>query len=87
MFFTAVDPLKTHLHVQPEFDLTKLRVAVYKQNLKVHHNSVYRVNIRLGQRKGLTFHQTRSNANDTLSSCCIGKVFSMKSEEILYDKV
>ena len=87
VFFAAVDPLKTHLHAQREFDPTKPRVAVDNQNLKVHQNSVHWVNVRLGQRKRLTFHQTRSSANETLPSRCIGQVFFMKSEEILYDKV
>ena len=42
IFFTAVDAMRAHLHVQREFDLTKLRVAIYTQNWKVHQNSVYR---------------------------------------------
>ena len=90
VFFTAVDPMNAHLHVQREFDLTKPRVVIYKENWKVHQNSVYRVNLKLAQRKGLTFYQTRSNAiilYDTLPSFCLEEVVLMKSGEILYEKV
>ena len=90
VFFTAVDPLKANLHEQREFDLTKPRVAVYKQNRRVHQNSVYWINLELAQRKGLTFYQRRSNGIflcDTLPSFCIDKVVSTKSEEIFHDKV
>ena len=47
------------------------------------------VDIQLAQRKGLKFHQTRSNAiilYDTLSAYCISKAIVMKSEERIYQK-
>ena len=73
-----------------ERDLTKPRLASYKQKWKRHHDTVYWVDIQLAQRKGLKFCQTRSNAiilYDTLPACCISKVVVMNSEEIIYQKV
>ena len=77
MFFTAVDSMNAHLHVQPEIDMTKSRVPIYKLNWKAHQNSVYWVNLKLAPRKELTFYQTRSNAiilHDTLPSFCVEEV-------------
>ena len=78
-------------HQDPkELDLTKPRLASYKQKWKVHQDTVYWVDIQLAQRKGLKFYQTRSNAvilNDTLPAYCISKAIVMKSEEIIYQKV
>ena len=73
-----------------ELDLTKLRLASYKQKWKMHQDTVYWVDIQLAQRKGLKFYQTRSNAiilYDTLPAYCISKAIVMKSEEIIYQKV
>ena len=73
-----------------ELDLTKPRLASYKQKWKVHRDMVYWVDIQLARRKGLKFYQTRSNAiilHDTLPAHCISKVVVMKSEEIIYQKV
>ena len=78
-------------HQDPkELDLTKPRLASYKQKWKVHQDTVYWVGIRLAQRRGLQFCQTRSNAvilYDTLPAYCISKVVVMKNEEIIYQKV
>ena len=88
VFFTAVNPMN---HKDPqERDLTKPRLALYKQKRKRHQDTVYWVDIQLAQRKGLKFYQTRSNAiilYDTLPAYCISKVVVMKSEEIIYQKV
>ena len=76
--------------MQREFDLTKHRFAICMQNWKVHRNSVYLINVKLAQRQGMAFYQTRSNAiilNDTLPSFCNEEVVFMKSGEMLYDKV
>ena len=73
-----------------ELDLTKPRLASYKQKWKVHQDTVYRVDIQLAQRKGLKFYQTRSKAvilYDSLPAYCISKAIVMKSEEIIYQKV
>ena len=58
----AVNPMhKNHIDPQ-ELDLTKPRLASYKQKWKRHQETVYWVDIQLTQRKGLNFYQTRSNA-------------------------
>ena len=88
-FFTAVNPNKNHQD-PIELDLTKRRLASYKQKWKVHQDTVYWVDIQLAQRNGMKFHQTRSNAvilNDTLPAYCLSKAIVMKSEEIKNQKV
>ena len=60
VLFTAVNPSAAHCHEEKEFDLTKPRIAAYKQQWKVHQCAVYCVDIRLAQRQGLKFFQTRS---------------------------
>ena len=78
-------------HQDPrELDLTKPRLASYKQKWKVNQDTVYWVDIQAAQQKGLKFYQTRSNAvilYDTLPACCISKASVMKSEEIKNQKV
>ena len=74
---------KNHKDPQ-ELDLTKPRLALYKQQWKRHQDTVYWVDIQLAQRKGLKFYHKRSNAiilYDTLPAYCISKVIVMKSEE------
>ena len=86
VFFTAVNPMhENHQYL----DLTKPRLASYKQKRKVHQDTVYWVNIQLAQRKGLKFYQSRSNAvilYDTLPAYCIPKFVVMESGEIMYEK-
>ena len=84
VFFTAVKPMHKKHQNPKELDLTKPRLASYKQKWKVHQDTVYRVDIQLAQRQGLKFYQTRSNAvifYDTLTAYCIWKAIAMKSEE------
>ena len=90
VFFTAVNTMHKNHQDPIELDLTKPRLASYKQKWKVHQDMVYWVDIQLAQRKGLKFCQTRSNAiilYDTLPAYCMSKVVVMKSEEIIYHKV
>ena len=57
---------------------------------KKHQNTVYWVDIKLAQKKGLNFYQTRSNAiilHETLPACCIPKAVRMRTGEIMYEKV
>ena len=87
---TAVNPMNKDHRDPQELDLTKPRLASYKQQWKRHQDTVYWVDIQLAQRKGLNFYQTRCNAiilYDTLPAYCISKVVVMKSEEIIYQKV
>ena len=63
MFFTAVNPM--YANQDPEevqYYLDKSRIAVYKNNWIIHQNTVYWCSLKLAQRKGLQFYQTRSHA-------------------------
>ena len=57
---------------------------------KQHQNTVYWVDIKLAQKEGFKFYQTRSNAiilYDTLPPYCIPKAIMMKSGEVKNEKV
>ena len=57
---------------------------------KRHQNAVYWVDINLALKKGLKFHQTRSNAiilHETLPAYCIPKVVRMETGEVKNEKV
>ena len=72
-----------------ELDLTKPRLATYKQKWKRHQDTVYWVDFQLAQRKGWKFYQTRCNEfilYDTLPAYRISKVVVMESEEIIHQK-
>ena len=82
-------------HRDPEtVDLKAPRVAQYMETAwKEHQNTVYWVDIRLVQKKGLKFYQTRSNAI-TPSSFTIHsqpfvsrRLLKMETGEIMYEEV
>ena len=91
VLFTAVNPMDKEHKDPHKLDLTQPRLAWHKQRTsKGHQDTVYWVDFQLAQRKGLEFHQTRSNAiirYDTLPAYCIPKVVVMESGEIKYEKV
>ena len=90
VFSTAVNPMNKNHKDPQEIDLTKPRLASYKQKWKRHQNTVSWVDLQLAQRKGLKFYQTRPKAiilYDTLPAYCISKVVVMKSEEVKNQKV
>ena len=91
VFFTAVNPMHKKHQDPKELDLAKPRLASYKQKKwKVYQDTVYWVDTQLAQRKGLKFHQTKSNAIilfDTLPAHCISKVVVMEPGEIIYEIV
>ena len=63
---------------------------MYKITRRIQQNSENCCNLRVTQRKGLQFHQTRSNAItlfDTSRAICIEKMVHMKTGEELYSKV
>ena len=60
VFFTAVNTMHKNHKDPQELDLTKPRLASYKQKWKVHQDTMYWVEKQLAQRKGLKFYQTRS---------------------------
>ena len=91
VFFLLVD-LRDKSHKDPdEIDLNVPRRAQYMHKArKNHQNTVYCVDINLAQKKGLKFHQTRSNAiilHVTLPACCIPEVVRMEIGEVKYEKV
>ena len=79
-------------HKDPEtIDLEAPRLAQYMHTAwKKHQNTVYWVDIRLAQKKGFNFYQTRSNAiilYNKLPACCIPKAIKIETGEIIYEKV
>ena len=91
VFFLLVNPVNKE-HKDPEtVDLKAPRLAQYLQTAwKKHQNTVYWVDIRLAQKKGLKFYQTRSNAiilYKALPACCIPQAVKMETGEIIYEKV
>ena len=91
VFFTAVNPMDKE-HKDPyKLDLTKPRLAWYKQKRwKRHQDTVYWVNIQRAQRKGLKLYQTKCSAiifHGTHPAYCISKAIVMKSGEIKNENV
>ena len=91
VFFLPVDPMDKE-HKDPDtIDLEAPRLAQYMHNTwKKHQNTVYWVDIKLAQRKGFKFYQTRSNTiifYDTLPAYGIPKAIKMETEEIKNEKV
>ena len=62
-------------------DLDKPRIAPYENIWRPHQNTVYWCNVKLAQKKGFQFHQTRSHAIVFYKAVC------MNTEEELYHKV
>ena len=91
VFFPLVNPMDKG-HKDPEtVDLEAPRLSKYKQKtVKKHQNTVYWVDIKLAQKKGFKFYQTRSNAiilYNTLPSYCIPKAIKMETGEIIHEKI
>ena len=91
VFFLPVDPRDKEHKDSEKIDLNVQRHARYMHKAwKKHQNTVYWVDIKLAQKKGLKFYQTRSNAiihYDTLPAYCIPKVVRMETGEIINEKV
>ena len=90
MYFTTVNSMSVNQHKEVEYDLTKPRIAAFKNNRKIQQNTVYWCNLRVAQGQGLQFYQTRSNAvilYNTLPAVCIEKVVNMKSGQELCSKM
>ena len=90
VFFTSVNPMNKEHKDPDEVDLNAVRLAWYKQKVwKKHQHTVYWVDIKLAQKKGFKFCQTRSNAiipYNTLPTYCIPKSYQ-DGREIIYEKV
>ena len=68
-------------------DLSKARIALYKNTWKHFQDTVFWCNLKLAQQRGLQFYQTRSNAvvlYDTLLAEFIEKAICMKTKDQLY---
>ena len=91
VFFTTVNPMDKENKDPYKLDLTKPRLAWYKQRTwKRHQDTVYWIDFQLAQRKGLKLCQTTCNAiilYDTTPAYCIPKVVVMESGEISYEEV
>ena len=91
VFFLFVDPMDKE-HKDPDtVDLEAPRLAQYMHKAwKKHQNRVYWVDIKLAQKKGFEFYQTRSNAIifcNTLPAYCIPKAIKIETGEIIYENV
>ena len=91
VFFLPVNAMDKE-HKDPDtIDLGTPRLARYMHTAwKKHQNTVFWVDIKLAQNKGLKLYQTRSNAiilYDTLPAYCIPKAVRMETGEIIYEKV
>ena len=70
-------------------NLTKPRIAPYKNTWKRLQKTVFWCNLKLAQEKGLHFYQTRSRAivlYNTQPAACIEKAACMKTQEELCQK-
>ena len=90
VFFLPVDP-RNESHRDPEYiDFSVPRLARYMHKAwKRHQDAVFWVDIDLGIKEGLVFHQTRSNAiilQGTLPAHCILRVERLKNGEVLFQK-
>ena len=91
VFFLPVNPMDKE-HKDPRtIDFEAPRLARYMHTTwKKHQNTVYWVDIKLAQKKGLKFYQTRSNViilYNTLPAYCIPKAVRMETGEVIYEKV
>ena len=91
VFFTVVNPMYAGEDLEElQYNLDKPRIAVYKNTRTSHQNTENWCNLKLAQRKGLQFYQTRSHAITLFSTppaICIEKVVYMKTGEELHCKV
>ena len=63
VFFTTVNPMNDGYSMgENPRDLTKPRIAPYKNTWKRLQNTVFWCNLKFAQEKGLQFYQTRSHA-------------------------
>ena len=70
-----------------ELDLTKPRLAAFKQRWKVHQDTVYWVDIRLAQRKGIEVLSNKIERSHPLRYTPSLLYLHSNCEEIIYQKV
>ena len=84
VFFTAVNPMRVDQHKEVEYDLNNPRIGKFTI---IQYTGV---NLKVAQKKGFQFYQTRSNAivlYNTFPAICLEKVVYMKSGEELCSNV
>ena len=90
VFFTTVNPMEYENGMaETARDLTKPRIAPYKNTWKRFQHAVFWSILKLAQEKVLQFYQTRSHAvvlYDTLPAASIEKVVCMRTQDELYQK-
>ena len=90
VFSLFVDPMDEEHKDPNNIDLEAPRLVWYRQKVWKKQNTVYWVDIKLAQKKGLNFCQTRSNAiilHETLPAYCIPKVVRMEIGAVVYENV
>ena len=89
--FTAANPMEDVSDMgETPCDITKPRIAPYKNTWKRLRNTVFWCNVKLNHGRGLQFYQTRSHAVvlcNTLLATCNEKVVCMKTQNELYQQV
>ena len=83
VFFTAVNPMYIDPYREKDYDVTQPRIAMYKNNRKIHRNTVYWCNLRLLRVKDCSSIKRDHPLHNTLPAMCIEKVVVMKSGEKL----
>ena len=90
VFFTVVNPMDNQDGLGETLcDLSKARIAPYKNTWKHFQDTVFWCNLKLAQQRGLQFYQTRSNAvilHDTLPAEFIERAICMKTKDQLYQR-
>ena len=85
VFFLPVDPMDKS-HKDPE--VIDLNAPRHARNMHTAWKK-HKVDIKLAQKKGFKFYQTRSNIilYEALPACCIPKAIMLGSVEIKYEKL
>ena len=91
VFLTTVNPMEDGSCLgETPCDLTKPKIAPYKNTWKRFQNTVFWCNSNLAQEKDLQFHQTRSHAvvlYNTLPAACVEKAVCVKTQDELCQRV
>ena len=90
VFFIVVNPMDNQDDLGETLcDLSKARIAPYKNILKNFQDALFWCNLKLAQQRGLQFYQTKSNAVllvDTLPAEFIVKAICMKTKDQIYQR-
>ena len=90
MFCTAVNPVDDDQSMEEvQYGLDKPRIAPYRNTWRPHQNTMYWCNLKLAQKKGLQFYQTRSHAIVLYNTpaICIEKAVCIKTKDELSHRI